>query len=201
LSRRDLEVLGWVGEQYAVRADQLAVLLERGERSVQRVVAALRDGRLVEARPLLAGEAAWIWLTSAGVRVTAEAYPLWQPRVGLLAHIEAVNWVRLFVQERSPSALWVCDRQLLRERVHQTEHVPDAVVLDGERSLAIEVELTVKSRERTTAIISELAQRHDAVVYFTTRATRAHLERLDAPERWPSLVVRDMDEARGVGRS
>ena len=40
LSRRDVEVLAFVGEQYAIRVDQLTVLLGAGERTAQRVVVA-----------------------------------------------------------------------------------------------------------------------------------------------------------------
>src|SRR5258708_1340289 len=66
LSRRDLQTLAWVGEQYAVRLDQLEALLGRGQRTAQRTAARLRAAGLVRVRPLLAGEPAWLWLTPAG---------------------------------------------------------------------------------------------------------------------------------------
>jgi hypothetical protein len=193
LSRRDLEVLVFVGEQYAVRLDQLGVLLDRGERTPQRVVARLRHAGLVEARPLLAGEPAWIWLTPEGRRACGRSFPSWQPRVGMLAHVEAVTWVRLYVQLRAPSSEWISERTLLKDRRSQSEHTPDGVVLmaSGE-SHAIEVELTVKSKTRTERILDELSAAHDAVVYFTTPATRSSLERLaGSDDRWPRLVIRD----------
>jgi hypothetical protein len=43
LHPRDVVLLGWLGEQYAARADQLEVLLGCGPRSVQRVIARLHD--------------------------------------------------------------------------------------------------------------------------------------------------------------
>jgi hypothetical protein len=195
LSRRDLDVLAFVGEQYAVRVDQLTVLLGAGERTAQRVVARLRAAGLVEARPLLAGEPARVWLTRAGVRASGRTFGAWAPRVGLLAHVAAVVWVRLYVQSRSPSSEWVCERVLLRDRGKPGDHVPDAVVVAGTESHAIEVELTVKSRARTVRILDELSGSHDAVVYFTTPATRSHLERLGGTTRWPRLAIRDLADS------
>lgn len=194
-------MLGFVGEQYALRLDQLAVLLERSERTPQRVVARLRAAGLIDARPLLAGEPAWLWLTRAGVRASGQRFASWSPRLGMLAHLEAVAWVRLYVRSRSPESGWVCERTLLRDRASQAEHVPDAVVVtpSGE-SHAIEVELTVKSRVRTERILDELSAAHDAVAYFTTPATRAHLERLGGSGRWPRLVVRDLRECTQLVR-
>lgn len=192
LSRRDLAVLGFVGEQYVLRTDQLGVLLERGERTPQRVVARLRHAGLIESRPLLAGEPSWVWLTPAGRRASGRSFAAWQPRVGMLAHLEAVTWVRLYVQSRSPGSEWVCERTLLKDRRSQSDHVPDGVVIAAsDESHAIEVELTVKSKQRTARILDELSAAHDAVVYFTTPATRSSLERLSKDGRWPRLVIRD----------
>ena len=148
----------------------------------------------VHARPLLAGEPAWLWLTRDGRRESPASFGLWEPRVGLLAHVAAVNWVRLFVRSRAPGSEWVCERQLLRERQSQDQHVPDAVVLLEGRSHAVEVELTVKSRGRTEGILDELSAAHEVVLYFTTPATRAHLERIGGQARWRRLELRDLDQ-------
>jgi hypothetical protein len=192
LSRRDLWVLAFVGEQYALRVDQLAVLLGSGERTAQRVISRLRAAGLVQARPLLAGEPTWLWLTRAGARASGRDFGAWTPRLGMLAHVEAVTWVRLYVQSRSPSSEWVCERVLLRDRADPRDHVPDGAVVSGRESHAIEVELTVKSRTRTERILDELSQTHDAAVYFTTPATSSHLQRLGGTERWPCLAIRDL---------
>jgi hypothetical protein len=193
LSRRDLEVLAFVGEQYALRVDQLAVLLGAGQRTAQRVIARLRAAGLVEARPLLAGEPTWLWLTRDGARASGRDFGAGTPRLGMLAHVEAVTWVRLYVQSRSASSEWVCERSLLRDRADQRDHVADGVVVSGRESHAVEVELSVKSRARTQRILDELSKAHEAVVYFTTPATRSHLERLGGSSRWPRLAIRDLD--------
>src|SRR5947209_4624102 len=66
LSSRDLAVLRWVSEQYAVRLDQLAVLLGLGVRSARRVAERLAAAGLVERRRFLVDEPLWLWVTPRG---------------------------------------------------------------------------------------------------------------------------------------
>jgi Replication-relaxation len=191
LRRRDLDVLAWTGEQYAARTDQLETLMGAGPRTVQRTLARLRAHGLVTTRRLLAGESAWVLPTTAGLRACGSSFGVWQPRVGLLAHVAAVNDVRLHVQQRSRDSQWIAERALARDR-RSGEHLPDAVVLaDGQR-VAIEVELTVKSQRRTTAIVDELARRFDAVVYFCAPGPHRQLSELADTGRWPTLGVRQL---------
>lgn len=191
LRGRDLELLGWLGEQYAARVDQLEVLLDCGPRTVQRVLARLREHNLITTRRLLVGEPAWVIPTSTGLRAAGASFGVWQPRLGLLAHVAAVNEVRLHVQARSAESEWVSERQLARERT-AGEHLPDAVViLDGQR-VAIEVELTVKSQRRVTGILDELAARFDAVLYFCAPGPHRQLTGHAESGRWPSLGVREL---------
>lgn len=191
LRRRDLEIVGWLAEQYAARTDQLELLLDCGPRTVQRVLARLRDAGLVTSRRLLVGEPAWVIPTGAGLRATGHGFAVWQPRVGLLAHIAAVNDVRLHVQARSPDSEWVPERLLVRER-EAGAHLPDAVVLvDGQR-VAIEVELTIKAQRRVTAILDELAGRFDTVLYFCAAGPHRQLTALADTGRWPALGVREL---------
>jgi DNA-binding transcriptional ArsR family regulator len=191
LRRGDLELVGWLGEQYGARTDQLEVLLGCGPRTVQRVLARLRDAGLVTSRRLLVGDPTWVIPTGAGLRAAGHSFAVWQPRVGLLAHVAAVNDVRLHVQARSPGSEWIGERLLARER-QAGEHLPDAVVLvDGQR-VAIEVELTVKSQRRVTVILDELAGRFDAVLYFCAAGPHRQLTGLVQSGRWPALGVREL---------
>jgi hypothetical protein len=191
LRTRDLEVVGWLAEQYAARVDQLEILLGCAPRTVQRTLARLRDARLILTRRVLVGEPAWVIPTSAGLRVNEHRFALWTPRIGLLAHVAAVNDVRLHIGQRSPSSEWVCERLLARERQHG-EHLPDALVLTEGRRVAIEVELTVKSQRRITAILDELVGRFDAVLYYCAPAPHRQLSKLADSGRWPTLGVREL---------
>ena len=162
---RDLAVLGWCCEQYAARTDQLEVLLGGGPRTVQRVLARLRDAGLVDIRRLLVGEPAWAVPTGAGLRASGQGFGVWHPRIGLLAHVAAINDVRLHVQARSPEGEWVPERVLAKER-QSGEHLPDGVVITEGQRVAIEVELTVKSQRRVRLILDELSGCYDTVLYL-----------------------------------
>jgi DNA-binding MarR family transcriptional regulator len=191
LRRRDLEVLGWLAQQYGARADQLEVLMGCGPRTVQRTLARLRAAGLVQSSRVLVGEPAWLTPTAAGMAACGAGCGVWRPRIGLLAHVAAVNDVRLHIQGRAPSTEWVPERVLARER-RAGEHLPDGVAITEGRRVAIEVELTVKSRERVTAILDELSGRFDAVLYFCAAGPHRQLTELAESGRWPTLGVREL---------
>jgi hypothetical protein len=195
LRRRDLEVVGWLGEQYGARTDQLETLLDCGPRTVQRVTGRLRGAGLVTTRRLLVGEPAWVIPTSAGLRAAGQGFAVWQPRIGLLAHVAAVNDVRLHVQARSPESEWVPERLLARDR-HAGEHLPDGIVITEGRCIAIEVELTIKSQRRVTAILDELTRRFDTVLYFCAPGPHRQLTEHAESGRWPALGVRELPHPR-----
>ncbi len=191
LRRRDLELLAWVGEQYAARTDQLELLMGCGPRTVQRTMTRLREAGLIKTRRVLVGEAAWVIPTGAGLRACGSSFGAWSPRTGLLSHVAAVNDVRLHVQRRSPASEWVCERALARDR-KAGEHLSDGVVITGGQRVAIEVELTVKSRRRVAGILDELTGCFDAVVYFCAGGPHRLLCELAGTGRWPSLDVREL---------
>jgi DNA-binding transcriptional ArsR family regulator/acetolactate synthase regulatory subunit len=188
---RDLEVLAWLCEQYGARNDQLEVLLGNGPRTVQRVLARLRDAGLIDVRRLLVGEPAWAIPTSAGLRAAGQGFGVWRPRIGQLAHVAAINDVRLRVQARSPQSEWVPERVLAKER-DRGEHLPDAVVIAEGQCVAIEVELTVKSQSRVKLILDELSVRYDTVLYWCAPAVHRQLSALSESGRWPKLGVREL---------
>ena len=194
VSRHDLDTLGWVGEQYAVRVDQLAAFLDCAPRTVQRLLGRLREQRLVEVRRVLVGEPAWVIPTVKGLRASGLSFGAWRPTLGLLAHVAAVTDVRLHVQSRSPESEWVCERVLAREKRAPQEHLADAVVLRDGRRIAVEVELTVKSKRRTNAIIDELIRRYDAVLYYCAPGPQRLIRELSVEGAWPSLGIRELPE-------
>lgn len=191
LRRRDLEVLGWVAEQYGARVDQLGVLLGAGPRTVQRTVARLHAAGLIRTERVLVGEPAWVLPTAAGMAACGSGFGVWRPRVGLLAHVAAVNDVRLHIQARAPATEWVPERVLVRDR-QAGEHLPDGVAITDGTRVAIEVELTVKSRRRVTAILDELAARFDATLYFCAPGPHRQLTELAGSGRWPGLGIREL---------
>ena len=186
----DLQLLTWLAEQYAASGDQLQPLLGCGSRTVQRTLARLRAHGLIETSRLLADQPLWITPTARGLRACGSGFGTWRPRVGLLAHVAAVNEVRLHVQGRDPDAEWVSERQLAKQRQDAREHLPDGVVITGGRSVAVEVELTLKSRRRVEAILDQLTAHYEATVYFCAAGPQRLLDELAASARWPTLGVR-----------
>ncbi len=191
LRRRDLNVVPWLAEQYGARTDQLELLLGCGPRTVQRTVARLRAAGLVRTQRMIVGEPAWVTPTTAGIAACCPGFGVWRPRIGLLAHVAAVNDVRLHVQARAPQAEWVPERVLAKER-GAGQHLLDGVAITAGRRVAIEVELTAKSHRRITAILDELAGRYDAVLYFCAPGPHRQLSELAAGGRWPTLGVREL---------
>jgi hypothetical protein len=176
---RDLELLGLVGEQYALSLPQLARLMGRSVHAARWLRSRWERAGWARGRAVLVGEPVFVWLTRKGQRVAGSEFSLWRPNPGALAHIAAVTEVRLWVAERHPGADWVCERELAREaRITGTngQHRPDGlVVLDG-RELPVEVELSHKRPARRERIMREVITRYGQAAYFASEAQRPLLD-------------------------
>jgi hypothetical protein len=175
LTERDVASLHWIGEQYAVRIDQLARLLGRptapvSDSTARGVVSRWVRAGLAESKKLIAGEPGFVWLSRRGLRQVDLAYKPWEPSVGILNHVYWVNQVRLSVEARHAGAKWIPERELRQGAAMQTfdgkVHVADGELRLDRGTVAIEVELTAKSVPRRKTIISELASRYVTVWYF-----------------------------------
>lgn len=196
LTCKDIDVLGWLACQYAGRVDHLQRLLGCGDRQTQRVIARLRAHDLVACERILVREPPWVLPTATGLRLSATGFRVWPPNVVMLGHIAAVNQVRLHIEERSPDGRWVSERQLARKEGTK-KHLADGVVqLDGQ-SIAIEVELTAKSRRRTAKIIETLVKSYDTVLYYAAAEPYEILTELNSSKRWPTLGIRELPTTVG----
>jgi hypothetical protein len=75
---------------------------------------------------------------------------------------------------------WECERSLAQtwpSRSVSRPHLPDAV-LAGAQRIAIEIELTLKSRARLGAIVEQLSWDYDLVWYFAADRIRPALSEL-----------------------
>ena len=197
---RDLEVLAWIADQYGVRRDQLAVLLGRwaaaptrtpgrlAESTVKDWVERWRRAGVIGSTQVLAWHHSWIWLTRLGLEHLELDYRLWEPRARALPHLYAINQARLLVEARYPQAEWRSERALRAGQpfvAGQTggEHQPDAEVQLGAQRIAIEVELTAKSKKRQPAILYSLARRYEGIWYFCPKALEEPLRQSFGPVR------------------
>jgi len=165
---RDRELLRFIGEQYALTLDQLAVLIGRSYRTARglrdRWCAAgwAKSSRLSVALP------PFVWLTSRGTTIAGSRFRTWRPNHGLVRHIEAVTNVRLLLEHQLKLGLWQCERSLAKKAGAESrfrDHLVDGVLLTPERT-AIEVELTRKSHKRLEQIVLDVGIAYDQVWYF-----------------------------------
>ena len=171
---RDLALLRFTGEQFAVTVPQLARLMGRSEHAARWLRSRWERAGWARGRALLVGEPVFVWLTRPGLRVAGLPFREWRENPGALAHIAAVKEVRLHVRDQRSEAAWVCERELARDARAELGgfgiHRPDALVLFGDRELAVEVELTQKRRRRAELIMREHLARYGEVVYFAAPA-------------------------------
>ncbi len=179
-SARDLELLGLVGEQYALSLPQLARLMGRSLHAARWLRSRWEQAGWATGRAVLVGEPVFVWLTRRGQRVAGSEFSLWRPNPGALGHIAAVTEVRLWVAERHPGAGWVCERELAREarlNGHAGQHRPDGLVVIEGRELPVEVELSHKRPARRERLMRELVARYGQAAYFAPEGPRQALER------------------------
>ncbi len=172
VTERDVAVLRWVGEQFAVRSDVIRWLLG-GDRPLsdgraRQVIDRWRRAGLVNQQRFFLGAEPVIWPTREGLRLVLDGYRARTPALSMLAHIHAVSLVRLGLERRGATDRWVPERALYRARPSPDVHVADGEYTDrAGRRTAVEVELTVKAAERLRRIIGDLTLEYDRVVYVT----------------------------------
>lgn len=196
-TERDLALLRWVAQQYAVSLDDLTRLIGASEHAARRLMQRWKQAGWAEGRVLLVRQPPVIWVTRKGQANAGTSYRPWEPVLAKLEHIFAVNQVRITLEQRRPEGTWTSERDLLQARASQqrsarlasqaappTHHMPDALwePQPGGDRVAIEVERSYKGSERTSQIMHDLLviQRYPRVAYFTTPTIKPHLERISA---------------------
>jgi hypothetical protein len=192
LSRRDGYLLRLIAEQYAISVDQLARVIGRSHRTGRWLRDRWRHAGWVESRQLTSGGPSFIWLTRQGTRTAQSPYRTWQPNVGLIDHIEAVTDLRLLLERQLHLGPWLCERSLAKEERNRSQsrpHLPDAVLRREQEAIALEVELTLKSRARLGEIVDELAEQYEQVWYFAAAALVPALSQLAAEVPYGNVRV------------
>lgn len=188
LTDRDVSSLLWVGEQYAIRIDQLAKLLGRArgrtltDSTTRAAVSRWTRAGLAKSRKVMVGEPGFVWLTTRGLREVGLAYKAWEPSASTAAHVYWTNQVRLYVEDRHPEFIWTPERTLRAGRAMQTvsdisSHIADAELRAACSVVGIEVELTTKSAPRRESIMRTLADSYATVWYFAPPSVLRALER------------------------
>ena len=176
LTERDLEVLAWIADQYAVRTDVIRWLLGNGtplsHSRTRAVIARWQRAGVAESRRFFAGAPHVVWLTRAGTALVRPGWRTRPPTLSMLAHHHAVSQVRLAIEGRGHGADWVCERVLYKQRSTPDAHVPDGTFRSSRGPVtAVEVELTLKSADRLRDIVRDLTLDHEAVLYVVRDPT------------------------------
>jgi hypothetical protein len=116
-------LLVWIGEQYTVRVDLLAVLMAqhsddpeakaRGRlrhQTVSRRLLAWKAAGLVKSQTFLAGTSATVWLTADGTTAAGLPWRTYEPTLATCAHRHAVGLVR--AEAEAMGLGWICEREL-----------------------------------------------------------------------------------------
>lgn len=192
ITARDLAVLPWVADQYAVRLDQLQWLLDRcadpaaerpekaGLDGARKVLARWEALGLAESRKVYSDQPRWLWLTGKGLAPLERGYRYKAPAPSRFDHYFAVNQVRLYLEgPRFPRAVqWRPEREIKPWGASdRNPHYADAEVETQGRTVAIEVERTSKKPADLLAILQVLAAGYERVWYFVLPTPRPGLER------------------------
>ena len=184
----------FLADHYGLRKDQLSKLLGPiSERTVRALIDRWVRGGLANRRTIFAGDHAWLWPTRAGLDLAPLRLPYWEPRPGILDHVYWVTETRFRVAQRHPDSRWISERQLRAEAggANRPEHMPDGLVLKGERKIAVEVQLAQKSADRAGATLAHLTDTYDgAWIFAKSRGPFVAIER--------ALAGLDPDKAKRV---
>ena len=158
----------------------------------------------------------WIIPTAAGLAFAGLPYPPWRPAWSRLAHVHAVSMVRLALEAEHPDLRerWISERALAWKRRQEAGvwHLPDGAIevpAPADRPqleqalLAVEVELTPKSRHNLAEVIKTLTGNTVTVVYFTpvddVERLQLALAKLVTGRRPPlSVQVQPLPEVAGL---
>jgi hypothetical protein len=175
-SPRDGYCLAWIADQYAARLDQIQQLLSRmplgqvknkskglAPTTVKDQIERWRRAGWIEYERVLVGQPGWAWITRKGLQVLDldDIYTARQPAFARLHHIYAVNQVRMAEEVRT-GLVWKSERRYRSEldAVEKGESlgpIPDGVIIEqGDKAIAIEVELTIKKPKDLTRKLGEL---------------------------------------------
>lgn len=134
----------------------------------------------------------WLWTTRQGLEfVGLNDLRYYEPKLESLRHLYYVNQARLYIEQQRPEDVWKSERLIRYEQPalragKKAPHVPDALLQksNGEM-IAIEVELSLKKRERILATLKELANMYHRTWYFVAQPAWATVEAALAqlPER------------------
>lgn len=221
-TERDIQALKWIGEHYALRFDQLQRLLgsmatqqtkEPGllsETATRHAVQRWQQAGLVEYRKVFSNDPGWVWLTGLGLRTVGLPFAALRPGAGELDHIYWCAQVRLYYYLRHRGDhVWETERYLRQEmNVGKKKagsasiYIPDArITMENLNVIALQVELSPKTRVRLEKIVEALALEYSLTWYVAREAIAERVKQairaLDDPELEQRFRIYDLETIAG----
>ena len=195
VTERDVTALGFIGEQYGVRTDALAVLLARlspaparlspeadagrparlSDRRVRGWVERMETAGYLTRRRVLGHT--WTTPTAAGMALAGLTFERWKfggARDGEegwgLEHVHAITGVRFHLQPDPANGAWISERAIRRKwegTGARVRRADGALQLSDGRVAGIEVELHRKKADRYDGIVRDVDPDFDEVWWFT----------------------------------
>lgn len=180
ITDRDIQMMTWIAEQYAIRQDHLQILASRlseqksegeliSEAAVKQIIyTRWAKAGWIEKQKVFASKPIWLWPSRKGLADFGLEYQYNKPSAGTLKHIWYANHVRLMVEGTDARYTWIGERQIARDREREAHRVDAELLYPSGRLDAIEVELTQKSQKKLKPIMSWLVQqkRYTKIIYF-----------------------------------
>lgn len=160
LSKRDRELLRFIGEQYLVTLPQLAYLTGRSERTARWLRTRWQRAGLVDAGKLLLDEPSVLWLTRRGLNTVGLDWKVLLPSYETVERAALAVGVRLAAAEQYPEASWLSRRALAN--CPETRHpLPDGILSRGETTVAIVAAASELDRRQLKRFVDPLVWQHD----------------------------------------
>lgn len=181
MTPRDEYCLQWIADQYAVRLDQIQMLLSRWPQgklkneqvglaptTVKDQINRWQRAGWIEYQRILVGQPGWVWITKKGLQILDwdGIYTARAPAYTRLHHIFAVNLVRMAEEERK-GFTWKSEREYRAElegaeKGERLGPIPDALITSGKGgTIAVEVELTAKKPDELRRKLEALVGAYD----------------------------------------
>lgn len=175
LQERDKKVIQWLSRVGLASAGQVARMFGYAEAPVLRRLQKLRQAGKVGGRKIDGGYPVIFWS-----KIAYFDLPVKQPNPCTLEHDYELTNLHIWLLQQYPGGVITTDRELRRDRDvgrliaerGKRPHLPDSILELGDERIAIELENSVKHKDRLQAILRQYyADRSiDQVWYFAASA-------------------------------
>lgn len=181
LTERDLQILSFINAFGCCEMPQLDRRFGLSKPRNYQLMNRLLKAGLVKHERVFYGRHGIYRLTAKGAKLT-DLPPL--ARIPLATYHHDLTLIELYLRlrERYPQAHWMSERALMRDKhadgVGKRGHLPDGVlILPEQKPIAVEVELTLKSKPRLERILKGYSAAFDyqAVWYYCSEAVAAYI--------------------------